>query len=81
MNFFIVARTLDALADGSAWHDGYVKFGQLTSARRRWSDGSPVAGQSIRCKSGRASTNFEIRACPHWRRRLQPDPRRALEVL
>ena len=38
-------RTNAVLADGSHWQYQYDSLGQLTSAKRRWSDGAPVAAQ------------------------------------
>ena len=38
-------RTNAVLADGSYWQYQYDSLGQLTSAKRRWSDGAPVAAQ------------------------------------
>ncbi|MBM4149974.1 MAG: hypothetical protein FJ224_13165, partial [Lentisphaerae bacterium] len=38
------APTTNRLADGSAWLYGYDDMGQLTSARKRFSDGIPVGG-------------------------------------
>jgi RHS repeat-associated protein len=35
------------LADGSYWVNGYDNLGQLTSAKKYWPDGSPVAGQQF----------------------------------
>ena len=38
-------RVQAAHRDGSAWHYDYDRLGQLTSGRKHWGDGSPVAGQ------------------------------------
>jgi YD repeat-containing protein len=38
-------RTRVALADGTFWMYAYDKLGQVTSAKRYWDDGTPVAGQ------------------------------------
>ena len=40
-------RTLCRLADGSVWLYSYDSLGQLTSAKKFWSDWTPVAGQQF----------------------------------
>jgi len=40
-------RTAVANADNSRWAFGYDTLGQVTSARKYWSDGTPVAGQQF----------------------------------
>jgi len=40
-------RTRNTQADGSYWAYQYDNLGQVTSGRKYWSDGSPVAGQQF----------------------------------
>ncbi len=40
-------RTSATLAEGSHWSYGHDTLGQLTSGKRYWSDGTPVAGQQF----------------------------------
>lgn len=40
-------RTTATLADGSNWRYAYDKLGQVTSGRKYWADGTPVAGQQF----------------------------------
>ena len=40
-------RTRVNLADGSYWSYGYDPLGQVTSGKKYWSDGTPVAGQQF----------------------------------
>lgn len=40
-------RTRASLADGSHWIYGYDALGQVTSGKRYWPDGTPVAGQQF----------------------------------
>jgi RHS repeat-associated protein len=40
-------RTRATMVDGSYWLWGYDSLGQVTSAKRYWSDNSPVAGQQF----------------------------------
>ena len=40
-------RTNLALADSSYWVYGYDSLGQVTSGKKYWTDGSPVAGQQF----------------------------------
>jgi len=40
-------RTRVTLVDGSYWIYEYDKLGQVTSGKRYWSDGTPVAGQQF----------------------------------
>ena len=42
-------RVEQQLPDGSAWGYGYDSLGQLSSAKRRWTDQSPVEGQQFEC--------------------------------
>ena len=39
--------TRATLADGTSWAYGYDHLGQVTSGRRSWQDGTPVAGQQF----------------------------------
>jgi hypothetical protein len=47
-------RTRATMVDGSYWVWGYDSLGQVTSAKRYWNDGTPVAGQQFG-KRGQAS--------------------------
>ena len=40
-------RTRVTLADSTSWAYGYDNLGQVTSGRRSWQDGTPVAGQQF----------------------------------
>ncbi|HEY5912544.1 MAG TPA: RHS repeat-associated core domain-containing protein [Verrucomicrobiae bacterium] len=40
-------RTRSTLADGSFWIYDYDSFGQVTSGKKYWADGSPFAGQQF----------------------------------
>jgi len=40
-------RTKDALVDGSYWVYQYDSLGQVTSGKKYWRDGTPVAGQQF----------------------------------
>jgi len=40
-------RTRTTLADGSYWIYNYDSLGQVTSGKKYWSDGTPVAGQQF----------------------------------
>jgi RHS repeat-associated protein len=40
-------RTRDALVDGSYWVYQYDALGQVTSGKKYWADGTPVAGQQF----------------------------------
>ncbi len=40
-------RVQTTLADGSYWVYAYDKLGQVTSGKRYWADGTPVAGQQF----------------------------------
>ena len=40
-------RTKDTLVDGSYWVYQYDALGQVTSGKKYWSDGTPVAGQQF----------------------------------
>src|SRR5438309_2084191 len=43
-------RVLNAQADGSYWIFNYDSLGQVTSGKKYWSDGTPVAGQQFEYK-------------------------------
>ncbi len=45
-------RTRATLADGSYWVYQYDSLGQVTSGKRYWSDGTPVAGQQFHPRRG-----------------------------
>ena len=38
-------RVQSALVDGSYWSYNYDSLGQVTSSKKYWADGTPVAGQ------------------------------------
>jgi len=40
-------RVQSALVDGSFWSYGYDSLGQVTSGKKYWADGTPVAGQQF----------------------------------
>jgi hypothetical protein len=40
-------RTRQTMSDGTYWVYGYDTLGQVTSGKRYWSDGTPVAGQQF----------------------------------
>jgi len=42
--YFRKQRVQSALVDGSYWSYNYDSLGQVTSGRKYWADGTPVAG-------------------------------------